>query len=399
MVKCLYPNVCKAPDKPAPFDSIALFGAGVGHSSNVRFNSFMAMHEQSRIPCVLGDEPGKGGGVKSKVRGGYCRPVADLANKVQVNGQPVVRHDTLFEMNCAGPEGLGNTQGKCVYFGSDAGASVAPDSSIKNDTAPPVQPARWYRPPKLTPEQAARLGRHAGSYELGRQVIGFGRGLTLSVAGALEGMYTVGKGVAVLLYDLNTLSPVPIGPKGSYAESLQRTGETVDYLKDVATYVTPGDVWSAMTEEIVAAWQSGEYGEAGGRVFGEFLDFWAGAKGAGKIGKGSKLAKVGGGVVTKTDEAKGAADKLEKLGQKGAAMNEIAQETQALAQVVDAARQNGTLEALLDSGKLTPDQIERLRKARKLTRAEAARAHAAYERKKKEDDNRWEGTYIRRRPF
>lgn len=61
---------------------------------------------------------GPGSGVKSGVSGGGASPKAGMADTVQINGKPTVRHDTEFNMNQSGPGQPSNTTGKMVYKGS-----------------------------------------------------------------------------------------------------------------------------------------------------------------------------------------------------------------------------------------------------------------------------------------
>ena len=69
----------------------------------------------SRTDKVTGDEPGTKGGVKSGVNKGYCRPISKKTN-VFVEGNELIQNDNLYDMNCNGPNGPGNTVGRLVYF-------------------------------------------------------------------------------------------------------------------------------------------------------------------------------------------------------------------------------------------------------------------------------------------
>ena len=68
----------------------------------------------SRTDKVTGNEPGTGGGVKSGVNKGWCRPISNRTS-IFVKGHELIQNDNLYDMNCAGPEGPGNTVGRLVY--------------------------------------------------------------------------------------------------------------------------------------------------------------------------------------------------------------------------------------------------------------------------------------------
>ena len=86
----------------------------------------------SRILSVKGNEAGFGGGVVSGVNVGMCRPSKNYAPKVRAEGQYLLRHDTVMEMNCAGPEGKGNIEGKIQYTSFNDSTANAKDENHKN---------------------------------------------------------------------------------------------------------------------------------------------------------------------------------------------------------------------------------------------------------------------------
>ena len=136
VVICLYPDVCKSPDKPVPYQIVAYYSDQSRVSPNTNITGVPAATKDSRITTVKNDEPGGGGGVKSGVNTGYCRPTSGWSSTVNVNGQPILRHTTQFDMNCAGPEGPGNTKGKTVYQTGAPVAKVKPSGAVSGDTNP-----------------------------------------------------------------------------------------------------------------------------------------------------------------------------------------------------------------------------------------------------------------------
>lgn len=114
VVVSMYPDVCVKDGKPVPYDLHGLASDDIRHSPNVNYTGNPTLNEGSRLSTSYGDEPASAG-VSSGVVKGMCRPVEGFASKVNVNGLPAVRHDTVFEMNTAGPDGASNTKGKLVY--------------------------------------------------------------------------------------------------------------------------------------------------------------------------------------------------------------------------------------------------------------------------------------------
>ncbi|WP_437734316.1 restriction endonuclease fold toxin [Sorangium sp. So ce1335] len=118
-VVCTEPDVCKTPIgdemKPVPYQIRACLAAGVDEATTVRLGTFDTATMTSRITTVQGDEPGTGGGVKSGVNLGYCRPITH-STTVHAGGANVTYHTSLYAMNCAGPDGPENTLGKAVFM-------------------------------------------------------------------------------------------------------------------------------------------------------------------------------------------------------------------------------------------------------------------------------------------
>ena len=136
MVISIVPDVCKSPTVPVPYPIVGMLSNPVGESPNVRFSGFPVFTHAARVMNVMGDEAGIGGGVKSFVNKGHCRPITHNPT-LRVNHNHVLNHQmAFFEMNCAGPEGPGNTIGSLVYSGFMGAASVGPGGSLPKTPAP-----------------------------------------------------------------------------------------------------------------------------------------------------------------------------------------------------------------------------------------------------------------------
>lgn len=79
--------------------------------SNTKLTGMKAFNMNARTNKVTGDEPGKLSGVNQ----GWCRPQSNKSN-VFVDGAELVQNDNLYDMNCSGPNGAGNTIGRLMYF-------------------------------------------------------------------------------------------------------------------------------------------------------------------------------------------------------------------------------------------------------------------------------------------
>ncbi|MCL4709085.1 pre-toxin TG domain-containing protein [bacterium] len=112
---CRTPDVCKTPMGssmvPVPYQIISKFETATKTATTVNFTGEPAFNMGSYLPTVIGDEAGVGGGLKTGSHKGKCYPLTH-STSVRVQGQWLVRHDDLFEMNCSSP---GNTIGKVVY--------------------------------------------------------------------------------------------------------------------------------------------------------------------------------------------------------------------------------------------------------------------------------------------
>ncbi|AUX27987.1 MULTISPECIES: PAAR-like domain-containing protein [Sorangium] len=128
-VVCIEPDVCNTPIgdemKPVPYQIRACLAAGVDEASTVKLGTFDTTTMASRITTVEGDEPGTGGGVKSGVNLGYCRPISH-STTVQAQGNNIIYHTSLYAMNCAGPDGPENTIGKAVFMAHGSAPYAGP---------------------------------------------------------------------------------------------------------------------------------------------------------------------------------------------------------------------------------------------------------------------------------
>lgn len=137
------PDVCLTPMGgqmvPVPYNITSKFDIAIMVSTNVNYTGLPAFTMASRLPTVTGDEPGVGGGVKSGVNLGFCRPIQH-AETYRVNGQWVVRNSDDMDMNCAGPTGPGNTVGKIIYAGTGPVDQLPEDEDEDDDVNPEDDP-------------------------------------------------------------------------------------------------------------------------------------------------------------------------------------------------------------------------------------------------------------------
>ena len=138
------PDVCLTPMGaavvPVPYSIIGPFQRSVSTVGSVLFTKNPAFHLDSRIATVIGDEAGTAGGVASGVNLGFCRPI-ESSSTVKAKGAFVVRHGDLMLMNCAGPEGAGNTQGKVVFVKVAQKAKVDDEGNVEVEEEPAAKPA------------------------------------------------------------------------------------------------------------------------------------------------------------------------------------------------------------------------------------------------------------------
>lgn len=116
---CLAPDVCLTPVGnsvvPIPYMIVSQLDWSEKTVSNTQFTGQQAFTMQSRTNRVTGDESGSLGGVKSGCNKGWCRPISKKTS-VFVGGAELIQNDNLYDMNCNGPDGPGNTVSRLVYF-------------------------------------------------------------------------------------------------------------------------------------------------------------------------------------------------------------------------------------------------------------------------------------------
>lgn len=116
---CLTPDVCLTPVGnsivPVPYMIISQLNWSERTVTNTQLAGQQAFTMQSRTNKVTGNEPGRHGGVKSGCSTGWCRPISKKTS-VFVGGAELIQNDNLYDMNCAGPDGPGNTVGRLIYF-------------------------------------------------------------------------------------------------------------------------------------------------------------------------------------------------------------------------------------------------------------------------------------------
>ncbi len=116
---CLSPDVCNTPVGssvvPIPYMIASKLEWGKQTVSNVRLGGEQAFTMASRTDQVVGNEPGTAGGVASGVNKGWCRPQTNKSSCF-VAGRELLQNDNVYEMNCSGPDGAGNTLGKLLFI-------------------------------------------------------------------------------------------------------------------------------------------------------------------------------------------------------------------------------------------------------------------------------------------
>lgn len=135
-------DFCKSPTAPVGYMIAQKLSESIQPASSVHGCGTPLLNLGSRISTVIGNEAGVGGGVVSGVNVGMCKPVAEFATKVRAEGLNVLRHDTVLEMNCTGPEGTGNTRGQITYLsGPGTSAAGAADvTDVPHDDKPTLRP-------------------------------------------------------------------------------------------------------------------------------------------------------------------------------------------------------------------------------------------------------------------
>lgn len=101
MIVCLAPDICNTPIGssmvPIPYMIVSRLDWSQQTIPNTTFASQEAFTMASRTDKVTGNEAGKGGGLKSGVNKGWCRPISNKSSFF-VNGREVLQHDCLYDM-------------------------------------------------------------------------------------------------------------------------------------------------------------------------------------------------------------------------------------------------------------------------------------------------------------
>jgi len=132
-----YPDVCLAPTRPTPFQTVAYLSDAVEVSPNVRVHGFPATTMRTHVPVIHGSPPFKG--IKSGAANGPCYPLRNASPTVCVNGARTVRDGTVFGINCASPGGQINTHGRVVYVLGNGQAVIDDDGGIEGSMSPPLE--------------------------------------------------------------------------------------------------------------------------------------------------------------------------------------------------------------------------------------------------------------------
>ncbi len=111
-VVSLVEDFCKSPVAPVGYMIAGQLAASIFEVTTVRGCGTPVLNLDSRITTVVGNEAGVGGGVISGVNVGMCKPISNYTSTVRAKGQSILGHDTIMDMNCAGPNGVGNVPGK-----------------------------------------------------------------------------------------------------------------------------------------------------------------------------------------------------------------------------------------------------------------------------------------------
>ncbi len=131
--KSTVPAFCKTPAVPVGYDLIGFYNLAESTADTVRMTSCETFTAESRLFTCQGNEAGVGGGVVSGVNLGYCKPLDKWSQTVRAKNQWICRHDTLMGMNCAGPEGIHETEGIAYYVKSTTCVKVEPSGQIAEE--------------------------------------------------------------------------------------------------------------------------------------------------------------------------------------------------------------------------------------------------------------------------
>ncbi len=291
VVVCTSPDVCRKGTRNVSYFIVALETDNASPSTDVFFRGGQASNLGSRLSTVYGNEPGDRG-VKSGVVRGACRPKDDLSATVHVNGRPTVRESTVWLMNCNGPDGTPNTEGKLVYLNDSPLTHVNPDGTFSASTNPELERpmaaalpegATWEPAPKAVAQASAApavkpLPELQGSW-LGR----FGGRLYDNAAGLVKSTVLIGGTVVELGVNVvQNAAGLPlsdiVGPtwRAEANEAMKASGDAMQKVIE-----SPIDTASAFVGELA----SGQPEAAADLVFA--------AVPAGKVLRGAKSGGQG----------------------------------------------------------------------------------------------------------
>lgn len=214
LVVSSYPDVCKSPTAPVPYQIVSVYQNACMVTPTVRATNQCVFTKQSYIQGVEGDEGGTGEGVVSGTHagGGKTEPI-EHSPTVRAEGQNVIRHKDEHEMNDK------NTKGKAVFDeGTEPTNEVGEDGKPKSDpnpepkpetpqeqaaAQPPEQPAQPQQPAQEPSSFARRPNESLAQYGM-RQTWGRYQDFRAAyprVAGGIDlagavGQGTVGVGLA-----------------------------------------------------------------------------------------------------------------------------------------------------------------------------------------------------------
>lgn len=158
-VVSLCEDYCKSPSAPVGYMISQKLDMSTLVCGTVHGCGTPVLNMSSRITNVTGNEAGVGGGVVSGVNVGMCKPSENYASKVRAEGKCLLRHDTILEMNIAGPDGQGNVKGKIVYLETKF------DDAPTNQPVPQPAPTPTPAPPKQIGEHTTQNGKKVPIYE------------------------------------------------------------------------------------------------------------------------------------------------------------------------------------------------------------------------------------------
>ncbi|EYF02508.1 PAAR-like domain-containing protein [Chondromyces apiculatus] len=284
------PDVCRTPPTmaPVPYQILGRFSDGIRHATTVCMTGEAVMTMDSRLTTVYGDEAGVGGGVISGVNKGYCKPVTH-STTVTVEGHHVTYHTSIYEMNCDGPDGVGNTRGRVVFVENVDCVKIGPLGEIEGETSP-------------TPEPETK--EEESWWEKGLSAVH----TMLDVVGLVPGLGEIADGVNAVIHGVEAAGYAIAGNQAKAAENaLMGTLSVAAMLPIGGQAATAGKFAIKAGKEVVE--------EAGEKVVKEGVE-----AAAEKLEKeiGEKALKPSGGKAPASGvQVTGAADKVPKPGVSG----------------------------------------------------------------------------------